>query len=84
MQSGTDAEAMWEKLRGTRWNPPVAVSGSESRRQTYVFGLEQAEQMFRAATGVGVATRPLLLFYGSESVKRVETSGGLIYPCDLL
>jgi hypothetical protein len=70
MQSGTDAEAMWEKLRGTRWNPPVAVSGSESRRQTYVFGLEQAEQMFRAAAGVGVATRPLLLFYGLSQVGR--------------
>lgn len=34
------------------------------RHKTYVAALEQAQQMFTAAASVGVATRPLLLFYG--------------------
>ena len=55
---------MWEKLRRTRWNPPAAAAADAARRRTYVFALEQAEQMFRAASGTGVATRPMLLFYG--------------------
>ena len=44
---------MWEKLRGTMWNPPAAAAEDPARRRTYVFALEQAEQMFRAAAGTG-------------------------------
>ena len=64
------AEAAWETLRATRWDPPGAASRSEERRKTYVFGLEQAEQMFRAAAVVGPATRPLLIFYGLSQAGR--------------
>ena len=64
------AEAAWENLRGTRWSPPAAASGDPARRRTYVFALEQAEQMFRAAATVGVATRPLQVFYGLSQAGR--------------
>jgi hypothetical protein len=70
MQTGNEAEAEWEKLRGTRWNPPAAAAKDPARRRTYVFALEQAEQMFRAAAGTGVATRPLLVFYGLSQAGR--------------
>jgi hypothetical protein len=49
---------------GTRWNPPPAAAADQARRRTCVFALEQAEQLFRTAAGTGVATRPLLVFYG--------------------
>jgi hypothetical protein len=62
-------EAVWEQLRATRWNPPTGATTSE-RRATYVFALEQAEQMFRAAATVGTATRPLLVFYGLSQAGR--------------
>jgi hypothetical protein len=70
MQTGNEAEAVWEKLRGTRWNPPPPAAADQARRRTYVFALEQAEQMFRAAAGTGVATRPLLVFYGLSQAGR--------------
>jgi hypothetical protein len=70
MQTGNEAEAVWGKLRGTRWNPPQAAAADPARRRTYVFALEQAEQMFRAAAGTGVATRPLLVFYGLSQAGR--------------
>jgi hypothetical protein len=62
--------AVWEELRATRWNPPGAALGPEDRRRTYVFALEQAEQMFEAAVGVGPATRPLLVYYGLNQAGR--------------
>ena len=70
MQTGDGAETVWERLRETRWNPPPAAAADEARRRTYVFALEQAEQMFRAAAGTGVATRPLLVFYGLSQAGR--------------
>lgn len=44
------------------------------QRRTHVFALEQAEQMFRAAAGTGVATRPLLVFYGLSQAGRAITA----------
>ncbi len=70
MEVNDTAVAAWEKLRGTRWSPPAAASGDPARRRTYVFALEQAEQMFRAAATVGVATRPLQVFYGLSQAGR--------------
>jgi hypothetical protein len=70
MQTGNGARAVWEQLRGTRASPPPAAAADEARRRTYVFALEQAEQMFRAAAGTGVATRPLLVFYGLSQAGR--------------
>ncbi len=66
--SGDDGA--WERLRASRWDPPGATCQSEERRRTYVFALEQAEQMFRAAEGVGPGTRPLLVFYGLSQAGR--------------
>ena len=48
----------------------LSASGDPARRRTYVFALEQAEQMFRAAATVGVATRPLQVFYGLSQAAR--------------
>lgn len=63
-------ETVWEQLRATRWNPPAPAGATRERRATYVFALEQAEQMFRAAATVGPATRPLQVFYGLSQAGR--------------
>ncbi|WP_431924206.1 YaaC family protein [Micromonospora wenchangensis] len=57
-----DIELVWAALRSTRAEAPAGIRGG--RRKTYVAALEQAQQMFTAAANVGIATRPLLLFYG--------------------
>lgn len=59
---GMSSDRVWAYLRMTRAEPPGGIRGA--RRKTYVAALEQAQQMFAAAATVGVATRPLLLFYG--------------------
>lgn len=82
MRSGDEAEGVWERLRGTRWDPPAAASAVEARRRTYVFALEQAEQMFRAAAEVGVATRPLLVFYGLSQAGRAIAAAAAHAPGD--
>lgn len=64
------SEAAWEQLRATRWNPPTPAVATRERRATYVFALEQAEQMFQAAATVGPATRPLQVFYGLSQAGR--------------
>lgn len=70
MSTDQTAEAVWEGLRSTRWKPPAPTLRSPERRTTYVFALEQAEQMFRAASTVGPATQPLLVFYGLSQAGR--------------
>ncbi|MEU8965886.1 YaaC family protein [Streptomyces sp. NPDC048491] len=59
----------WEWLRSSRADPP-AVASSGARGKTYVTALEQAWQMFQAASTVGPATRPLLIFYGLSQAGR--------------
>ncbi|WP_329223728.1 YaaC family protein [Streptomyces sp. NBC_01485] len=63
-------DELWRWLRGTRWKPPKAATADQERCETYVFALEQAEQMFRAAATVGPATQPLLIFYGLSQAGR--------------
>ncbi|MFB6636275.1 YaaC family protein [Streptomyces chartreusis] len=63
-------DELWRWLRGTRWKPPKAATATQERAETYVFALEQAEQMFRAAATVGPATQPLLIFYGLSQAGR--------------
>ncbi|MER5912342.1 hypothetical protein ABT124_18070 [Streptomyces sp. NPDC001982] len=63
-------DELWRWLRGTRWKPPKAATATQKRADTYVFALEQAEQMFRAAATVGPATQPLLIFYGLSQAGR--------------
>lgn len=60
----------WATLRATRWKPPGAAGSTPARALTYVFALEQAEQMFKAAASVGQATRPLLAYYGLNQAGR--------------
>lgn len=70
MTLSATTDDMWSRLRATRSDPPAAAAGNRKRRDTYVFALEQAEQMFRAAAVVGPATRPLLVFYGLSQAGR--------------
>jgi hypothetical protein len=60
---------MGEAARDPR-SPPGAAAGDSLRRRTYVVALEQAEQMFRAATTAGAATQPLQAFYGLSQAAR--------------
>jgi hypothetical protein len=60
----------WATLRATRSNPPAAAAEDRARRATYVSALEQAEQLFRAASVVGPATAPVLLYYGLSQAGR--------------
>jgi hypothetical protein len=70
MDHDVSVDTVWDELRSTRWRPPAAALANKGRRATYVFALEQAEQMFRAAAVVGTATRPLQLFYGLNQAGR--------------
>jgi hypothetical protein len=69
---------VWAKLRATRYEPPGRASGSSDRRETYVFALEQAEQMFRAAQSVGTAARPILVFYGLSQAGRAIAAASTV------
>ena len=60
----------WSDLRSTRWAPPRAAGVSAERRGTYVAALQQAEELFSAADAVGVASAPVLLFYGLSQAGR--------------
>lgn len=60
----------WEDLRRTRSNRPGEAGKSEDRGETFAAALEQAEQLFAAAGGVGPAASPLLLFYGISQLGR--------------
>ncbi|MDN5795456.1 MAG: YaaC family protein [Intrasporangium sp.] len=62
-------ERSWSALRALRSGPP-GLAGSEDRRQVFSSALEQAEQLFGAAASVGVATKPLLAFYGLSQAGR--------------
>lgn len=69
MYTEIDPARAWDRLRGSRANRPgKATSGA--RAKTYSTALEQAQQMFRAAEGVGSQTRPLLVFYGLSQAGR--------------
>lgn len=53
-------------------NRPAGIRGG--RRKTYGAALEQAQQLFTAASSVGIATRPLLLFYGLSQCCRATAA----------
>lgn len=73
MYSDLDADEAWERLRASRSNPPGRAT-SGSRRKTYSAALEQAQQLFRAASLVGPATSPVLVFYGLSQAGRAITA----------
>lgn len=54
---------MWQRLRSLRADPPdLAATGD--RRTLFNAALEQCEQLLRGAEGLGLATKPINLFYG--------------------
>lgn len=59
----------WSALRALRSSPPERAS-SGARRKTFSSALEQAEQLFDAAAAVGIATQPILAFYGLSQAGR--------------
>ncbi|SDD86719.1 YaaC family protein [Actinokineospora iranica] len=62
-------DAVWRQIRSFRHNPPgLAVTGE--RREVFSASLEQAQQLFSAASKVDWASRPLLLFYGLSQAGR--------------
>jgi len=63
-------DQVWFNLRATRASPPGDAARTASRREVYLAALEQAEQLFRAAGKVPLATRPLLAFYGLSQAGR--------------
>jgi hypothetical protein len=62
-------ERAWSALRALRATPPGRAVKAD-RRRVFASALEQAEQLFRAAGAVGVATKPLLTFYGLSQAGR--------------
>jgi hypothetical protein len=76
-----DGDLVWAALRSTRAEPPAGIKGA--RRKTYAAALEQAQQMFTAAASVGVATRPVLLFYGlSQGGRAIATAAKHVHNND--
>lgn len=64
-----DPVGAWDRLRASRSERPGRATGG-ARAKTYGAALEQAQQMFRAAEGVGPQTRALLIFYGLSQAGR--------------
>jgi len=72
-----DVGVIWGQLRATRHAPPGAATNDDLRRRAYVSALEQAEQLFHAASVVGPAARPLPLFYGlSQAGRAIAAASG--------
>lgn len=63
------AELSWGMLREMRSHPP-AMATKPDRRRVFSAALEQSEQLFSAAASVGVATKPILCFYGLSQAGR--------------
>ena len=67
--SAVSSRRAWETIRSLRASPPFRAH-TGSRRATFTSALEQAEQLFVAAENVGLATRPLMTFYGLSQAAR--------------
>ena len=71
-------EAVWPYLRALRYEPPGGASGA--RAEVFGSALEQAQQLFAAAS-VDYASRPILVFYGLSQAGRAiaacATAGGM-------
>jgi hypothetical protein len=61
--------AVWGRIRAMRWQPPGRASKGD-RRNVFSSALEQAEQLYTAASTVGYSSRPMLLFYGLSQAGR--------------
>jgi hypothetical protein len=60
---------IWQELRSLRSQKVGRAAGGD-RRATFNAALEQSEQLFTAASSVGTATQPILLFYGLSQLGR--------------
>lgn len=63
-------DEVWADLRATRSDPPGRAGAHHARRSVYLASLEQSEQLFKAAGDIGLASRPLLAFYGLSQAGR--------------
>jgi hypothetical protein len=63
-------EYVMRNIRATRASPPARATDDPHRRAIYGAGLEQFEQLLRAAEVVGPAARPLPLFYALSQAGR--------------
>lgn len=59
----------WRSLRSLRHDPPPHADRG-GRKALFAAALEQSEQLFRAADGVGYETKPILLYYGLNQASR--------------
>ncbi|GAA2240353.1 hypothetical protein GCM10010145_02510 [Streptomyces ruber] len=66
----TDTQQTWRSLRSLRSSPPDPVRQKRSKKEVFSASLEQSEQYFKAAEGVGYETRPVLAFYGISQIGR--------------
>jgi hypothetical protein len=60
--------SVWQDIRILRTHPPALITGE--RAPVFVAALEQSEQLMKAASDVGPAARPLLLFYALSQAGR--------------
>ncbi|WP_120674650.1 YaaC family protein [Streptomyces hoynatensis] len=60
----------WRSLRSLRSDPPTPIGQDRRKRELFSASLEQSEQYFKAAEGVGHETRPVLAFYGLSQLGR--------------
>lgn len=67
--AATPPDRAWQMLRSLRHSPPGRAARGP-RKARFDAALEQSEQLFTAAGGVGPETRPLLVFYGLSQAGR--------------
>lgn len=74
----------WRRIRSLRAAPPppieAALHADASRAEVFHTGLEQSEQLFRAAALVERESRPLLLFYGLGQAGRALAAASAALP----
>jgi YaaC-like Protein len=63
-------EFAWRWLCGQRATPPGAAKTNADRAATFNMALQQSEELFKAAASAGVASKPLLVFYGLTQAGR--------------
>jgi hypothetical protein len=64
------ADEAWTNIRSARSARPGLTKGHDGRTRTYLAAVQQFEELFKTAASVGVASRPILLFYGLSQVGR--------------
>lgn len=73
----------WRRIRNLRAAPPTTIQSvlesGPGRADAFHTGLEQSEQLFRAASRVERESRPLLLFYGlGQAGRAISAASGAL------